>query len=781
MADNNKKVEYQVSADPSGFEAAMGKVASGATGAADKVASEFKKIGSVFEEVQKKLLLLAGVVAGGAFFKEAINESNKLTGEVMGLARTLGITAEEASVLNTALNDIGTDSETYTGAFQKFAQQIKKNEDGLKEMGLKTRDANGNLRDSNELFTEALGMVKQYKPGLDQTTAAMTLFGKSVDDAMKLQKLNNGVLEEAKRKNEELGLTITQGNVTAAKEYKAAMNDVGDVMLAVKKVIGDAVMPFFTELANYFASTGPYVVGIFRGAVTGLMLVFRSLQLAVRVVVAVIAESFNTMIDLAKIAGEGLRAAFNLDGAGVQKAWDQYKARYVQGFTNVATEIKTVWSDAVTDMTNDTERIWGKGAAVNAPKSGNKRMGDFGKAGGAAKDEPDKRFAEWKAALEQTKEAENNFFKTDLAMEEGYWQKKLALVTGNTEKDLQVRRQINHELYQIHKEMAVQDRQLAEEDIAQTKRLGDQKIALERERLGLQTELGVITKEQELRSLQEYINREYALDLQALQDKLKLYEMDRVARQKILNEIEILEGEHRARLQKGNDAILVEQKKQIDQMLAPITAALEKSITGVIMGTQTLQKALKNILQSILGEFISMLGKKAAMWLSTEVLMTTATAAGTQARTQAEEAAQGTSLMGMAAKAIKSILNSAFEAFAGIFGFLSPLMGPAAAGPAAAGMATVAGVAGSILSARGGYDVPAGINPMTQLHEREMVLPAEQADAIRGMAAGGGGGGDSHFHFHTPDPQSFARWLKNNASSMSPALRSLNRNFTPSR
>jgi hypothetical protein len=43
--------------------------------------------------------------------------------------------------------------------------------------------------------------------------------------------------------------------------------------------------------------------------------------------------------------------------------------------------------------------------------------------------------------------------------------------------------------------------------------------------------------------------------------------MDRVARQKILNEIEILEGEHRARLQKGNDAILVEQKKQIDQML----------------------------------------------------------------------------------------------------------------------------------------------------------------------------------------------------------------------
>ncbi|GAA5784704.1 phage tail length tape measure family protein [Chitiniphilus shinanonensis] len=38
-------------------------------------------------------------------------------------------------------------------------------------------------------------------------------------------------------------------------------------------------------------------------------------------------------------------------------------------------------------------------------------------------------------------------------------------------------------------------------------------------------------------------------------------------------------------------------------------------------------------------------------------------------------------------------------------------------------------------SAAGGYDIPAGVNPMTQLHEREMVLPAAYADVIRGLAA----------------------------------------------
>jgi hypothetical protein len=40
----------------------------------------------------------------------------------------------------------------------------------------------------------------------------------------------------------------------------------------------------------------------------------------------------------------------------------------------------------------------------------------------------------------------------------------------------------------------------------------------------------------------------------------------------------------------------------------------------------------------------------------------------------------------------------------------------------------------------GGYDIPSGRNPVTQLHEREMVLPAQYADVIRSMAGNGGGG-----------------------------------------
>lgn len=73
----------------------------------------------------------------------------------------------------------------------------------------------------------------------------------------------------------------------------------------------------------------------------------------------------------------------------------------------------------------------------------------------------------------------------------------------------------------------------------------------------------------------------------------------------------------------------------------------------------------------------------------------------------------------------------------GIFGIPMAMM-IRATGYASAGM--VAGMAIADASAEGGYDIPSGTNPVTQLHEREMVLPKQHADVIRGLASNGGSG-----------------------------------------
>ena len=99
---------------------------------------------------------------------------------------------------------------------------------------------------------------------------------------------------------------------------------------------------------------------------------------------------------------------------------------------------------------------------------------------------------------------------------------------------------------------------------------------------------------------------------------------------------------------------------------------------------------------------------------------------------------------------------------------------------AAAAFATTSGFAGSIASAAGGYDIPSGINPLTQLHAREMVLPAKYADILRGVAAQGQGPAAPAapvIHIHAVDAQSVRRLFSDHGSELVAALKSQHRNF----
>jgi hypothetical protein len=110
-----------------------------------------------------------------------------------------------------------------------------------------------------------------------------------------------------------------------------------------------------------------------------------------------------------------------------------------------------------------------------------------------------------------------------------------------------------------------------------------------------------------------------------------------------------------------------------------------------------------------------------------------------------------------------------------------PYVGPAlAVAAAAAMMALVMGFA-SMISAAGGYDIPAGINPMVQTHAEEMVLPASLSNKIRNMTDGGGsvggGGGGNTFVVQAWDSKDVSRFLRSNGHHIANALKGPARSY----
>jgi hypothetical protein len=211
-------------------------------------------------------------------------------------------------------------------------------------------------------------------------------------------------------------------------------------------------------------------------------------------------------------------------------------------------------------------------------------------------------------------------------------------------------------------------------------------------------------------------------------------------------------------------------------LMQPIQRAFDTSITGMILGTTTLQKAVANIAQSILAEFVNLGVKMVTNWIASELAMSTATEAGAAARTAASGEGLAAGLAIKAANAIKSIATDSAQAFSGIFAFLAPIMGPAAAGPAAAGEATVMAAASGIASAAGGWMVPS--DQLAMVHQNEMILPANISQGLQNMisANGGAGAGAVVVNVSAIDSQDVKRFFQSNGSLLVNAVNKAMRN-----
>jgi len=283
---------------------AFGAFGQGAASAAGKVVEVAGTLPPAFRVVTGAVVAAGAAIATGFAAKKFADEANIVNAEAEKMARTLGITASEAGTIAVAINDVGSElgiagasAEAYTGAFLKFNRMLRSSSDELKAMGVDVDAVANGQKTSNEVFQEAIKIVGEYKPGIDQTQAAMKLFGRSVQDVHLLMGLTSEKMEAARKKQQELNLTITAEGVAAAKAYRGAMNDVGDVMDGFRKTIGEAVMPMITQAGNALASFGPMVIEATRAGVEAFVNIWGTVK-----------DVVSTVWSVITLAADGIRA-----------------------------------------------------------------------------------------------------------------------------------------------------------------------------------------------------------------------------------------------------------------------------------------------------------------------------------------------------------------------------------------------------------------------------------------------------------------------------------------
>jgi len=275
--------------------------------------------------------------------------------------------------------------------------------------------------------------------------------------------------------------------------------------------------------------------------------------------------------------------------------------------------------------------------------------------------------------------------------------------------------------------------------------------------MGQRRELGQITAEQELEYMREVEVQKFQAQQEALESYLMTLEIGTQEYEKALNDREILRNEHEIRMRQIDTQLQKEQERHFTSVYKGMESAFQRSIAGMLSGTMTFGKAVRTLFQGVVQAIANSLADMAAQWIMASIR--------SMLQGKIEAASKIAAYAGQAGAAgVASMAAAPFP-----MNMSAPAFGAAMS---AAAMSYV-----GIASAAGGYDIPAGVNPMTQLHEKEMVLPAHIADPLRDNLAGGGGGGAMTINIHATDAQSVKRLLFKNRAALADALRAAARDF----
>ncbi len=275
-----------------------------------------------------------------------------------------------------------------------------------------------------------------------------------------------------------------------------------------------------------------------------------------------------------------------------------------------------------------------------------------------------------------------------------------------------------------------------------------------------------ITQDQKFSMLEAETRKEYEAELALLNQKLALGDLDVDQRQKVLDKKAALEIKYNTDMIRLDEQAIAQQQQMWTASLSTIETAFNSQLRGLLAGTTSWSTAFKHILGDLVIKFIETCETMVVKWIAAELAQTTATTSGAAARAAAEQTAAGSGILANAASAMQAIMTDAAQAFAGVFAFLAPVMGPAAAGPAAAAQATVASAA--IFDVGTDYVVRGGL---ALIHQGETIVPARGS----GPYTGGGQGPQIHapvsISVSALDSQSVSRFFNDNSRHM---LRAIN-------
>ena len=231
-------------------------------------------LSDAFKNAGEKINAMSGVLTGlnqgfellgkaVGFVKGAYDE---LIGETVTLADDLLTQSSVTGLSTDALQEYGymaglvdTDVSTITGSLTKLTKSMDSATSGtgasyeaFQQLGIDVTNADGSLRDANEVFAEAIGKLGEMENGTQRDAISMNIFGKSAKELNPLIDAGSEALEEYRKQAHEMGYVIDNETLQSLGGVDDNMEVLKNTFETAKRQIATALMPVVVDITGKF-------------------------------------------------------------------------------------------------------------------------------------------------------------------------------------------------------------------------------------------------------------------------------------------------------------------------------------------------------------------------------------------------------------------------------------------------------------------------------------------------------------------------------------------------
>lgn len=352
------------------------------------VGQKMTEFGGKIESAGQKLSKVSGAAAalGGAMLKLGY-DTVQSADELKTLSQQTGISTDELQKMQYAAELVDVSVEDITGAMRKLKTKIDPSNESLKKFGISALDSEGNLRDANYVFYDALLVLSQIENETERDQAAMELFGKSADSLAGIIDDGGAGLRKYGKEAEDLGLILDGDTIDALNDTNDTLSQMkgmlkgslGQLGATIAKVVAPAVEKLSKKIGEWTeklkklnpktAETILKIVGVV-AAIAPALIVIGKLVKGIGGVISIIGTVVGVLggpltIAIVAVIAIGVLLYKNWDTIKekaiqlknkVVEAWTNLKTSVINTVNNLKTAVTTTWNNmkaaVVTTVTN---------------------------------------------------------------------------------------------------------------------------------------------------------------------------------------------------------------------------------------------------------------------------------------------------------------------------------------------------------------------------------------------------------------------------------------------